>query len=457
MPHITFPPDFVWGAATAAFQIEGHTTADGRGESIWDRFCKLPGKIEDGSHADMVCDHYTRWQEDVGLMRELGLHAYRLSIAWPRVMPHGWGYVNYKGLDFYRRLLDELLVSNITPYVTLYHWDLPQTLEDLGGWPVRTTTEAFLEYVDIVTDSLGDQVQHWITINEPWCASFLDYQIGAHAPGRQEWPAAIAASHHLLLAHGQAIPIIKRNSADAKVGIALNFTAAVPASPSAADRDAARWFDGYFNRWFLDPLYGRHYPADMVADYQKAGYLPPEGMTVIQPGDMQAIATPTDFLAVNYYTREVLRSTAIPEEQNLPRTVHIAPAHQRTTMGWEVVPEGLYELLLRLRFDYQVNQIFISENGAAYPDEITPYGRIEDDQRIAYLQQHLHAVHRAIEAGVPMTGYFVWSLMDNFEWNRGYTQRFGLIYVDYLSQRRLFKDSGVWYQQLIQANGFQLP
>ncbi len=356
-----FPADFVWGAATSSYQIEGAWNEDGKGESIWDRFAHTPGKIEDGSNGDVACDHYHRWPEDIALMQELNFQAYRFSIAWPRILPQGRGQVNQKGLDFYSRLVDGLLAAGITPYATLYHWELPQTLQDEGGWPQRATGDAFVEYADIVSRHLGDRVTNWITHNEPWCIAFLSYQIGEHAPGHHDWNEAIRAGHHVLLSHGQAVPLIRRNSPGCEVGITLNFTHAMPASPSAADQAAARWFDGYFNRWFADPLYGRHYPADMVAIYEAQGHLP-NGLDFIQPGDMEAIAVPTDFLGVNYYSWAVLRDENAPD--NLPRTLFADLP--KTDMDWEVYPEGLYQLLCRMYFDYNVPKLYITENGASY-------------------------------------------------------------------------------------------
>lgn len=451
MPKQSFPQHFLWGAATASYQIEGAWNEDGRGESIWDRFSHTPGKIKDSSSGDIACDHYHRWREDIALMKELGLQAYRFSIAWPRILPHGRGQVNQAGLDFYSRVVDCLLEHEIVPFATLYHWDLPQTLEAAGGWPARATAEAFVEYADVVSRHLGDRVKHWITHNEPWCTAILGYQTGSKAPGVQSWPAALAASHHTLLSHGWAVPVLRRNSPGAEVGITLNIIPAVPASPSAADVDAARHQDGYANRWFLDPLYGRHYPEDMLDDYQDAGYLP-DGPTFIQPGDMQAIAAPTDLLGVNYYNRNIIRSSSIPESENLPPTVIGAPEHEWTEMGWEVYPEGLYEMLMRLHDEYQPRAIYITENGASYSDGPNGDRRVHDRRRLQYLRDHFSAAHRAIQSGVPLQGYFVWSLIDNFEWELGYTQRFGIVWVDYATQQRLPKDSALWYKQVIAAN-----
>jgi len=452
MSKLTFPETFLWGAATSSYQIEGAWQEDGRGESIWDRFAHTPGNISDGSNGDVACDHYHRWRDDVALLKQLGVHAYRFSIAWPRILPTGRGAINQKGLDFYSRLVDELLKNDIQPVATLYHWDLPQTLHDQGGWPVRATAEAFVEYIDIVSRHLGDRVKYWMTHNEPWCASFLSYQIGEHAPGWKDWPAAIAASHHLLLSHGWAVPVLRRNSPGAEVGIVLNPSPGYPASPSSYDLDAYRQHDGYMNRWFLDPLYGRQYPADMLADYTKAGFLPPTGPAWLHDGDLEAIAVPTDFLGVNYYTREVARSSAIPEDQNAPRTVIRAPREEWTEMNWEVYPNGLCDLLMRITTDYRVPKLYITENGASYSDGPDEHGRIHDIRRLRYVHAHLAASHRAIANGVPLAGYFIWSLMDNFEWAHGYSQRFGITWVDYETQQRLLKDSALWYQQTIADN-----
>ena len=447
-----FPRGFVWGAATSAYQIEGATGEDGRGESIWDRFAKTPSKVEDGSNGDVACDHYHRWREDVALMKSLGLGAYRFSIAWPRILPSGRGASNARGLDFYSRLVDRLLANGIEPFATLYHWDLPQALQDEGGWANRGTAEAFVEYADAVSRRLGDRVRNWITHNEPWCASLLGYQIGRHAPGLNDWGAALAASHHLLLSHGWTVPLLRANSRFSQVGITLNLGPSVAASPSPEDQEAARHFDGYFNRWFLDPLYRGDYPADMVADYVERGALPRDGLTVVRPGDMRAIAAPTDFLGVNYYNRTVVRSDRIAEEKNHPRTVFVAPESERTEMGWEVYPEGLFQTLVRLRAEYETPKLYITENGASYSEGPDQHGRVADAKRQRFVRDHLVAAHRAIEVGVPLAGYFVWSLLDNFEWERGYTQRFGITWVDYATQRRVPKDCALWYRSVIERN-----
>jgi len=456
MVRASFPAGFVWGVATSSYQIEGAASEDGRGESVWDTFTRVPGKIADGSNGDAACEHYHRYRDDVALMKRLGMKAYRFSIAWPRVLPAGRGAVEPRGLDFYSRLVDALLEAGIEPYATLYHWDLPQPLQNEGGWGVRTTAEAFLEYAEVVTRRLGDRVKRWITHNEPWCVSILGYQRGLHAPGVEDFPTALAASHHLLLSHGWAVPVVRANVPGAQVGIALNLNPGTPASPSEADRDACRRFDGFFNRWYLDPLYGRGYPEDVVADYAADGHLPPSGLPVIQGGDLSAIAVPCDFLGINYYMRTVVRSDRVSETENAPRTVHLAPRSEWTEMGWEVWPDGLSDILQRVHRDYAPGPLFVTENGASYSTGPDATGSVPDVARIAYLKGHLAAASRALQLGVPLAGYFVWSLLDNFEWERGYTQRFGITWVDYATQARTAKDSALWYAGVIAENGFEL-
>jgi beta-glucosidase len=439
----SFPSGFLWGASTAAYQIEGGWNEDGKRESIWDRFSHTSGRIANDDTGDVACDHYHRWQEDVGLMKELGLQAYRFSVSWSRVLPEGRGSANPAGLDFYDRLVDALLEASIEPFLTLYHWDLPQALQDQGGWSERPAVEAFVEYVDLVCRRLGDRVKYWTTFNEPFVSAYVGYLEGRHAPGSSDLGEALAAAHHMLLAHGWAVPAVRRNVPEAQVGITLNLAGRVPASPSAADRAAAWERDGVINRWFLDPISARGYPADIVAHYGHP-------MDFVQAGDMEAMAVPLDFLGVNYYSRDIVRSGRVPEAKNAPRTTFANP--ERTDMGWEVYPEGLYEILGRLHFDYRFPALYVTENGAAYPDEIDADGFVDDPLRIAYLRQHLKAAARAIAAGVPLKGYFVWSLLDNFEWGHGYSKRFGLIYVDYVTQRRVLKSSAKWYSRVMAAN-----
>jgi beta-glucosidase len=447
-----FPADFVWGVATSAYQIEGAWNEDGRGESIWDRFAHTPGRTRDGATGDVACDHYHRWPEDVAIMKSLAIQAYRFSVSWPRILPDGRGEVNQKGLDHYSRLVDGLLEAGITPFITLYHWELPVTLQDEGGWPARETVEPFVRLADVVSRHLGDRVKLWITHNEPWCTSLLSHQIGIHAPGLQDWPAALAASHHVLLSHGLAMQAVRANVAEAQVGLAANFEPAVPASASPADYHAARRWDGYYFRWFLDPLFGRRYPADMVTHYIDEGKLP-EGLAFIRPGDMETISAPMDFLGINYYTRHIARDDS---PGNQPQTLFPDPPEARTAMDWEVAPDSLYRLLNRIYFEYQVPVIYVTENGCSYLDQPDEDGRVADERRITYLGSHLAAVQRAIRNGVPVAGYLQWSLMDNFEWERGYSQRFGIVHVDYKTQARTVKDSGYWYRDVITSNSLTI-
>jgi len=450
--RVTFPRGFVWGSATSAYQIEGAARLDGRGESIWDRFASVPGNIEDGSSADVACDHYHRWREDLDLLRALGHRAYRFSVAWPRILPSGRGSVNRIGLDFYARLVDGLLERGITPFVTLYHWDLPQALQDEGGWADRATADAFASYADVVSRTLGDRVKHWITHNEPWCSSILGHRTGSQAPGLRDARVALAASHHLLLSHGLAVGVLRQNAPGALVGIALNLAPCGPASPSPQDADASRRRDGELNRWFLDAIYRGQYPADIVADAIDAGILPPSGLPCVKDGDLRTIAAPLDFLGVNYYFRVVMRSGAIAETDNHPRTVHLAPESEWTEMGWEVYPDGLFETLVRTYLEYRPRTMYITENGASYATAPDAGRRVADGARIRYLRDHLVAAGRALKVGVPLAGYFAWSLLDNFEWQCGFKQRFGLCWVDYATGERIPKDSAHYYRRVIEDN-----
>ncbi len=433
----SFPKDFVWGAATAAYQIEGAATEDGRSESIWDRFSATPGNVVNGDSGVVACDSYHRYGEDIRLLRDLGLSAFRFSVAWPRILPDGRGMVNPAGLDFYDRLVDELLANEIDPFVTLYHWDLPQVLEDLGGWPVRDTVEAFTEYTEVVVGRLGDRVRHWITVNEPWVVSWLGYGLGVHAPGRANEQDALAAGHHALLAHGRAAEVIRRDAPGAEVGVTIDLVPMYSLTDSEADIEATRHSDGFRNRWFLDPVLRGGYPEDMLERY--ADILPP-----VADGDMSAIVAPLDFLGVNYYTRSVVRAG---NRDTAPAFV-AAEGAEHTEMGWEVYPDGLSDLLVRLRDDYELPPLYITENGAAFPDERSN-GSVPDPQRISYIERHLGAVAHAIDEGVPVRGYFVWSLLDNFEWAFGYTKRFGIVYVDFETLERVPKESFSWYRDFI--------
>ncbi len=435
-PEPTFPSEFVWGAAASSYQIEGAAGEDGRSESIWDRFCATPGKVRNGETGAVACDFYHRYPEDIALMKELGIDAFRFSIAWPRVVPDGRGRVNAAGLDFYDRLVDELLGRGIEPYVTLYHWDLPQVLEDAGGWPVRGTAEAFVEYAEVVARRLGDRVTNWITLNEPWVISWLGYGLGIHAPGRRSTADMLAAAHHVLLAHGLTVELLRREVPGARVGITLDLTHTYPASDSEADRAAAWEADGERNRWFLDPIFRAEYPADMLERF--APVAPP-----VRDGDLSTIAAPVDLLGVNYYARHVIRAVDGGRD-------HVRQEGSvYTDMDWEVSPEGLYDLLLRLRDDYAPQAMYITENGAAFGDLWDHDGQVRDPERQEYIAEHIATIGRAVAAGVPVKGYFVWSLFDNFEWAEGYWKRFGIVYVDYPTLERVPKGSYHWYRDFI--------
>lgn len=455
---LKFPGDFVWGAATAAYQIEGAWNEDGRGPSIWDTFSHTPGNIANGDTGDIACDHYHCWLEDIRLMGDIGLAAYLFSVSWPRIFPEGVGRLNQAGLDFYNRLVDGLLETGVHPFVTLYHWDLPQALQDQGGWANRATAEAFVKYADILSSSLGDRVKDWITHDDPAVVVIIGHVEGRHAPGIQDLPTALRVSHHLLLSHGWAVPLIRQNSPGAEVGIALDLTYFEAASASLADRQATRFMEGSKQRWFLDPLFGRGYPADIVADYLESGHISKTDLDYIQDGDLEVIAEPLNFIGVNHYFREVVRNQAIPEAENLLRTVFQAKNDELnwTEMGWEVYPEGLFRILARLHFEYQVPKIYITENGCSYSDGPDAEGRIDDWRRTNYMRNYLTAAYRAIQSGVPLAGYFARSLLDNFEWAFGYDQHFGIIWVDFPTGQRFKKDSSFFYNQVINDNGFVL-
>jgi len=440
---LRFPEGFVWGTATAAYQIEGGR--EDRGACIWDDFCRWPGKVHQGETGDLADDHYHRYQQDVALMASLGLGAYRFSVSWPRVLPEGSGEVSEKGLDYYERLVDQLLGAGIEPYLTLYHWDLPSALQRMGGWAARDTAHRFADYVSVVANRLGDRVHNWITHNEPWVAAFVGHLLGRHAPGWEDLGLSLQVAHHLLLSHGLAVPVVQESGdQDTRVGITLNLHSVYPASDSPEDAAAARRFDGFTNRWFTDPVFAGQYPEDMWELY---GYRVPR----VAPGDMEIIARPIDFLGVNYYFRHLV---AHGEDEFL-HAVTLHPEGEYTAMGWEIYPQGLTDLLVRLAKDYGSPTMYITENGAAYEDVLTPDGEVHDEKRTSYLRRHLAAACRAIEQGVPLKGYFVWSLMDNFEWALGYSRRFGIHYVDYATQRRIPKDSAAYYASVIAANAVE--
>jgi beta-glucosidase len=437
-----FPDGFFWGTATAAYQIEGAHDADGKGPSIWDTFSHTPGKIETGDVGDVACDHYHRYRDDVTLMADLGLTAYRFSISWPRVLPQGTGAVNGAGLDFYQRLVDALLERNITPFITLYHWDLPQTLQDRRGWGNRDMAGWFADYAALVGRTLGDRVKHWITFNEPFAFLVLGHIFGMHAPGLTDPQLAFQSSHHVNLAHGDAVRALRAAVRGSRVGITQVSMPVYPASEGDADAAAARRFDGFINRWYWEPPLVGRYPDDIV---ERLGSIAP----AIDPGDLERMAPPIDFFGHNSYTRAVVRDD--PESMLLGAT-QVKTHNPATEMGWEIYPDHLYDALTRITRDYGAPDIYITENGAAFRDEVVN-GEVKDPQRLDYLYTHLAACHRAIEDGVKLRGYFCWSLLDNFEWAHGYAKRFGVVYTDYPTQRRIVKASGRWLGEVAFHNG----
>lgn len=430
-----FPANFVWGVATSAYQIEGAAHEDGRGDSIWDEFCRRPGAIRDGSNGDTACDHYHRADADIDLISSLNIPAYRFSIAWPRVQPLGQGAWNERGFDFYDRLIDRLLSRGIAPHLTLYHWDLPQALQEPGGWANRDTVSHFVSYAAEVARRFGDRVASIATHNEPWVVATLGNEAGIFAPGLKSQKAAMQAAHHLLLSHGLAIQALRAQGVKAPLGIVLNQSPSHAATDSAEDVAKARLDDGLTIRWYMDPLLLGRYPEDVLA------FLGADAPPVLA-GDMEIIRQPLDFLGINYYTRNVSGTGAPQQNTHAGREV--------TDMGWEVFPAGLTELLARIHADYPLPPIYIMENGAAYRDQVID-GRVADADRIRYLRSHMAAVADALALGVDVRGYFVWSLLDNFEWAEGYLKRFGIVYVDYETQRRIPKDSALWYRDFLIA------
>jgi beta-glucosidase len=443
---VRFPEGFVWGAGTAAYQIEGATRVDGRGESIWDRFVETPGNVVNGDTGERACEHYYRWREDLELMQSLGLQSYRFSIAWPRIQPDGRGRPNQKGLDFYRRLVQGLLEREIEPFPTLYHWDLPQALEDEGGWSSRSVVSRFAEYAEIVFEALGDIAQLWTTHNEPWVTSILGYATGTKAPGATDWSRALRAAHHALVAHGAAVQVYRATGQQGRIGITLDPRAVQPATDSADDRAAAWRLDGHHNRWFLDPIFRGSYPEDMLELYERN--VGP--FDAVLEGDLELTSAPIDFLGVNFYRPDVV------EADRSDGVLGLGPVEldvEQTAIGWPVVPETLTDLLVRLRRDYGDIPLMVTENGAAFDDRLDGDDVVDDSQRVAYINGHLEAIRQAIAAGVDVRAYYVWSLLDNFEWELGYGTRFGIVYVDYETQRRIPKESAHWYRRVIAGNG----
>ena len=433
-PNSPFPKDFVWGVATSAFQIEGAAAEDGKGPSIWDDFCRVPGAIADGSNGDVACDHYHRWSSDLDLIASLGVSAYRFSVSWPRVRPTGAGAWNERGLDFYERLVDGLLERGVKPYLTLNHWDLPAALQASGGWSSRDTVHRFVDYACGVAERMGDRVSAITTHNEPWVIATLGHETGSFAPGIRSRAVAMQVSHHLLLSHGLALQALRAQGCSSRLGIVLNLSPVLPASGAPADHAKARLEDGRSVRWYMDPLFKGTYPADVL---EHLGADAPK----VEALDLAHIATPMDFLGVNYYTRAMVSAAE-------PWDVY-SGGREVTDMGWEVYPEGLTQLLLRLHRDYPVPPMYVKENGAAFKDRLVD-GHVHDVQRTQYIAGHIAAVGEALKHGVRMEGYMVWSLLDNFEWASGYEKRFGIVHVDFTTQRRTLKDSGLWYRDFLQ-------
>ncbi|MCX5403601.1 GH1 family beta-glucosidase [Streptomyces sp. NBC_00335] len=438
-----FPQDFAWGTATSAYQIEGAVKEDGRGPSIWDTFSHTPGKVDNGDTGDEACDHYHRWPEDISLMKRLGTNAYRMSIAWPRIVPDGSGPVNARGLDFYDKVIDGLLEAGITPSVTLYHWDLPQALQDRGGWTVRETAEHLATYTTAVAERLGDRVTQWATLNEPLCSGWIGHLEGRMAPGLTDLTAAVRASYHLLLGHGLATQALRAAAPGAQIGIVTNHSTVVPATDHPEDVAAAVRMDGHTNRWWLDPVYGRGFPTDMRELY---GVELPE-----RPGDLDTIAAPLDWHGLNYYFPATVANDATGPVP-FAREVRL-PDVPRTGLDWQIDADGIESLLLRLTHDYGVQKLYVTENGSAFPDTVGPDGAVDDPERTAYLEGHLAACARAVRQGAPLAGYYAWSLLDNFEWAYGYDKRFGLVHVDYATQQRTVKTSGRRYADIVRSHG----
>jgi len=429
---------FTWGVSTSSYQIEGAASEGGRGPSIWDTFSRIPGAVANGDTGDVACDHYHRYEEDLDLMKWLGVDAYHFSNAWPRVLPNATGALNKVGLDFYDRLIDGALARGIEPWPTLYHWDLPQAAQDRGGWNNRECAHWFAEYAHLMAERFGDRIKNWVTINEPFCSAWLGHLYGVMAPGIKDLQTAINASHHLLLGHGLAVQALREVSSSFKIGITLNFTPAITLGETAEDALAVKLADGFDNRWFADPVFKGSYPSDIIEAFGKE--------VPIHPGDMSAISAPLDFLGLNYYFRQTVAYD--PSVKPLPYRQVRAPNVERTGMDWEVHAETFTELLLRINNDYAPREFFITENGSAWDDHVID-GKVDDVNRVSYLERHLDAMFKAKDLGVPINGYFAWSLMDNFEWAYGYAKRFGLIYVDYETQKRIPKSSAYYYRERI--------
>jgi beta-glucosidase len=448
MAILEFPKDFLWGTATAAFQVEGATEEDGRGTSIWDTFCRIPGKVYQGDNGDVACGMYYTYPEDIRMMAEMGIKSYRFSIAWPRVIQGGSGAINYPGLDYYHDLVDELIKYGIEPNCTLYHWDLPQALQEQGGWENRETIRHFVRYADIVFQSLGSKIKRWATFNEPWCVSFMAHYYGRHAPGKTSLQTGIDVAHHVLVAHGLTVRRFRERGLQGEIGIVVNTEWAEPYSDQPEDVEAAWRQRGFLNEWFVRPLLKGNYPDKLVEWFGRTGATIP-----IEAGDMESISEPIDFLGINYYSGSVGR---YKEGASLFDYEAIDIGWSKTDIGWNIYPQGLYHVLKYMKDEFGDIPLYITENGACYNDEPGPDGKVRDGRREYYLAAHITQVHRAIESGVNLKGYYCWSLLDNFEWAYGYSKRFGLVHVDYETQKRTVKESGKWFSRLVRLNWLEL-
>jgi len=448
MARLDFPRDFVWGTATASYQIEGAVHEDGRGPSIWDTFSRTPGKVKNGDTGDIACDSYHRYEEDIALLKELGVTAYRLSIAWPRILPQGTGAVNQAGLDYYGRVIDALLAAGIEPCVTLYHWDLPQALQDQGGWANRATIEAFARYAEIVFHTFNGKVKQWITFNETWCVSFLSNYLGAHAPGNKDLQLAITVAHHCMVAHGETVKLFRKLGIQGQIGTTHNLYWFEPYTNSSEDRAAAQRMRGWNNEWFMDPTFKGEYPAFLVEWFRAKGAEVP-----IQPGDMETISQPIDFIGVNFYSGGYGRYKQGEGDFDCEE---VQVGFDKTYIGWNVYPDGLYNVLKWVHDTYGDTPIYITENGACSDDVLEADGQVHDEQRVDYFRKHFIQCHRLIASGVPLRGYFAWSLLDNFEWAEGYSKRFGIVYTDYETLKRYPKDSYAFIKSVIADGGLDV-
>jgi beta-glucosidase len=445
---LKFPSDFLWGVTTAAYAIEGAWNEDGKGESIWDRFAHTPGNITDGSSGDIACDHYHHVEEDIDLMHSLGINSYRFSISWPRVYPEGFGRLNQEGLDFYNRLVDKLLVKGIKPFIALYQWDLPQALQDKGGWQSSATVNAFVRYAGTIFDVLGDRVKLWITHNEPFVTSFIGYYEGSHPPGFKDLNVALDVSKKILLSHGLAVQAFREKNIKGKIGLANIIFPVYAATASEEDRRAQKRYDGYLNRWFTDPLFNGTFPVDMEEWYKLKGF----HNVQFTEDEAKIVSQPIDFLGICYFSRIVVKHGHDPL---LEVDFILPPADNCSDMGWETYPAGLYDVVKNIYKDYTPKELYISENGIALSDNLDNNGNIYDDMRINYLKNHLESLHRALKESIPIKGYSIWSLLDNFEWDLGLSKRFGITYVNYTTLRRIPKKSFYWYEKVVKSGALE--